>query len=259
MDSDYRPATARAAQVYARALALSRACPPGPPGRRTAAHDALDALVEHWPLIAAGTGDGDTMMDGYPGLWRRLVSEWPVGSYAQLNSRILQASNWLTGQVLEVGAGTGATTSLVAPLVRGDFFWSDRNLCEVRGPWAGSGVIFDLDRQPPAGLGGFTTIFATNALYPVADKAGCLAALRSLLLPGGVLVMAEGASPTTIAGHPWALDFLFCTFDGWWDRGGFLTRLEWLALMEQAGFRQLGYSVLRAGVHDLGGVIWGVA
>jgi hypothetical protein len=117
--------------------------------------------------------------------------------------------------------------------------------------------VFDFDCEPPTELTGFDVIVGTNAVHCAADKLRTLGALRSMLSDGGVLLLAEGSNPTTTAGTPWALDAFFCAFDGWWDRGGFLTRWEWLSLLERAGFGRLGYSVLRAGRHDLGGVVWG--
>jgi long-chain acyl-CoA synthetase len=263
--SPARPQGARAGRLWAHAAALAQsgpASPPGPGARsgRSAAHDALDLLAEYWPEIARGAGDGQAMMRQRPGLWRRLMTEWPMGAYAELACAVLRARGLLHGRVLEAGSGVGNTTALIAPLVQGDFVWSDRSPELVaRGRWPGRGVVFDFDGPPAGDLGRFRAIVATNALHCAADKRASLARLRSLLEPGGTLVLGEGANPTTAGGTPWALDFLFCAFDGWWDRTGFLTRWEWLALLEETGFGRIGYSVLRAGHHDLGGVVWGRA
>ncbi len=259
--SPARPEGARANRLRAHAVSLAQCGPAGQPAEaatRSAAHDALDLLAGYWPTIARAAGDGTSMMRQRPGLWRRLMTEWPMGGYAELACAVLRARALLRGRVLEVGSGVGNTTSLIAPLVRGSFIWSDRNPELVaRGTWPGRGVVFDFDRPPPEDLGHFTAIVATNALHCAADKRASLAWLRSLLARDGTLVLAEGSSPTTTDGMPWALDFLFCAFDGWWDRTGFLTRWEWLCLLEEAGFGGLGYGVLRAGRHDLGGVVWG--
>ncbi len=268
--SPARPQGARANRMWAHAVSLTQAGPAGPTRpagpagceaeavARSAAHDALDLLAGYWPAIARAAGDGTAMMRQRPGLWRRLMTEWPTGSYAGLACAVLQARGLLTGRVLEVGSGVGNTTSLIAPLVRGSFVWSDRSPELVaRGAWPGQGAVLDFDQPPPEGLGQFTAVVATNALHCAADKRASLARLRSLLAADGTLVLAEGSSPTTPDGTPWALDFLFCAFDGWWDRTGFLTRWEWLSLLEEAGFDRPGYSVLRAGRHDLGGVVWG--
>jgi hypothetical protein len=248
LGSGHPPTGALASRLYAQAAALSRVqLPDREPSStlRSVAHDALDALVEYWPALADGTGDGQEMMRRRPGLWKRLMVEWPMGSYAELVRDVLCVQDLLEGRVLEVGTGVGNTTELIAPKVTGDFTWSDRSAELVRrGTWPGRGVVFDFDCEPPTELTGFDVIVGTNAV-------------RSMLSDGGVLLLAEGSNPTTPAGTPWALDAFFCAFDGWWDRGGFLTRWEWLSLLERAGFGRLGYSVLRAGRHDLGGVVWG--
>jgi SAM-dependent methyltransferase len=266
--SPARPQGAQAARLWASALWLAQTGPgqagpaqpqAGAPGR-SAAHDALDLLSSYWPAIASATGDGTGMMRERPGLWRRLMTEWPMGSYAELACAVLSARELLRGPVLELGSGVGNTTALIAPLVKDGFTWSDGSAELVaRGKWPGRGVVYDFDRPPPPDLRQFAAIVATNALHCAADKAASLAWLRSLLRPGGTLVLAEGSNPTTSDGMPWALDFLFCAFGGWWDRTGFLSRWEWLRLLEAAGFEQLGYSVLRAGRHDLGGVVWGTS
>ncbi len=261
--SQTRPQGAQATRLWAQAawLAGSQAAKRGSQAgsaARSAAHDALDLLAGYWPTIAVAAGDGGDMMRQRPGLWRRLMTEWPMGSYAELACAVLSARELLRGPVLEVGSGVGNTTGLIAPLVGDDFTWSDGNPWLVaRGRWPGQGVVFDFDQLAPDGLGPFATIVATNALHCAADKGASLARLRSLLRPGGTLVLAEGSNPTTPDGLPWALDYLFCAFGGWWDRTGFLTRWEWLRLLTDAGFDRLGYSVLRAGRHDLGGVVWG--
>jgi SAM-dependent methyltransferase len=241
-----------------RLVSKAPASSPAASGPRTAAHDALDLLVEFWPKIAAGDADGDDLMHAHRGLWSRLMTEWPMVSYAELVADVLVKGEYLTGRVLELGSGVGNTTSLVADGVDGEFVWSDRVPALVeRGGWPGRGVVYDLDAPPPSGLGDFDTIFATNVLHCVADPARTIRELRTLLRPGGRLVLSEGTSPTNDAGLPWALDHLFSLWPGWWDRGGFRSRWDWLATFESERFTDRGFSALRAGEHDLGGVVWG--
>ncbi|AUG77882.1 hypothetical protein CFP65_3074 [Kitasatospora sp. MMS16-BH015] len=255
--SPHRPTCARAGHILAQARAVAALPPVATDGPRSVAHDALDAFVAAWPGLADGSVDGSALMRSHPGLWKRLMTEWPMGAYAELTARTLRQGGLLDGRVLEVGTGVGNTTALIAGEVTGEFFWSDREPALVaRGQWPGTGLVFDFDHEPPAALTGrFDTVFATNAVHCAADKPAALRHLHSLLAPGGRLVLGEGSSP--VAGAPWALDFLFCALDGWWDRGGFLTRAEWLRLLAEAGFTALGFSALRAGRHDLGGVVWG--
>lgn len=262
LDGGHEPACARGARIREQVQALVRAHPGGTGTaavyRRTAAHECLDLLVESWPSVAEGTVAGEPLMRGHRGLWKRLMTEWPMVGYAEAIADVLVAGDHLHGRVLEVGAGVGNTTTLVADRVEGEFVWSDR-VAELvgRGRWPGRGVVYDLDGEPPAGLGTFDAILATNVLHCVADKEYTLRVLHSLLNDGGRLVLAEGASPTTADGTPWALDHLFSLWDGWWDRGGFVNRWDWLAMFGSAGLTHRGFSVLRAGRHDLGGVVWG--
>lgn len=255
--SPHQPTCERALRIHQQAVEFARiGGAASDTGARGAAHDALDALVATWPAIADGSATGHDMMRSCPGLWKRLMTEWPMGAYAQLMTDMLRSSAALGGRVLEVGCGVGNTTELVAPSVTGNLVWSDKvPELVARGRWPGTGVVLDFDNDPPVGLGTFDTILSTNAVHCAADEAASLRRLRSLLTTGGRLFLAEGQSPTA-EGVPWCLDFLFSAFDGWWDRGGFLTRWRWLELLEQAGFSGLGYSALRSGRHDLGGVVW---
>ncbi|MFI5907223.1 AMP-binding protein [Dactylosporangium sp. NPDC051541] len=254
------PLTDRAKSIHARAAELLAARRPASADarfERVAAHDSLDLLVGNWPAVAQGLMDGPELMRGRPGLWKRLMTEWPMGSYATLMADTLRTLADAHGRFLELGTGVGNTTSLVGDLIRGEFVWSDASESLVRrGSWPGAGLVYDFDREPPGELGTFDTIFATNAVHCAQDKLATLRHLRDHLADGGRVVLCEG-SPRTGPDTPWALDFLFALFDGWWDRGGFLSRWEWVALLRAAGYRQLGFSVLRAGPHDLGGAVWG--
>jgi acyl-CoA synthetase (AMP-forming)/AMP-acid ligase II/SAM-dependent methyltransferase len=258
--SPAEPRTERAKCIHARAgelLATGGPATSGTGSGRSAAHDSLDLLVDNWPAVARGHADGADVMRGSPGLWKRLMTEWPMASYAGLMVDTLQTLCDLDGRFLELGSGVGNTTSLVCDLIRGDFVWTDASESLVeRGTWRGTGMVYDFDHAPASDLGTFDTIFATNALHCARDKLATLRQLRHHLVDGGRIVLAEG-SKYTLDGTPWALDFLFALFDGWWDRGGFLPRWEWISLLKRAGYRQIGFSVLRAGPHDLGGVVWG--
>jgi long-chain acyl-CoA synthetase len=260
ISSPHKPACAQAAHMHNQAVALvhsHRASGRPAAHPRTAAHETFDALAEFWPELAAGSGSGEEMMHRLPGLWKRFMKEWPLVSYAEIMAEVLKAGGFLKGRVLELGSGVGNTTSLISGHVDGEFVWSDRvpQLVE-RGEWEGRGVVFDLDDEPPAGIGLFDTIMATNVVHCVADKDKTLRRLQSLLNEGGRLILSEGASPTTAEGTPWALDYVCSLWGGWWDRGGFRTRWEWMSMFEKAGLRPGGFSALLAGRHDLGGVVW---
>jgi SAM-dependent methyltransferase len=258
--STHRPVTGHAMRLRAAALALLDAPPrttPAPTAPRTAAHDALDALVEAWPHLAAGRLDGADVMRSRPGLWHRTMTEWPMMAYADALVAALPRLYTGPGSILEIGSGVGNATARLAAAYRERLVWTDRELPLVRhSRWPGTGRIFDFDHEPPADLGRFDAIVATNALHCAADIGRTLGRLRCLLTPGGILLFAEGSSPTRPDGTPWALDLLFNAFDGWWDRGGFRTRAQWREALSRQGYTGIGASAMVDGGDDLGGLVW---
>jgi 2-polyprenyl-3-methyl-5-hydroxy-6-metoxy-1,4-benzoquinol methylase len=259
MASPHRPRSARALRMTA-AAAMILHYPEQPhtdPTVRTAAHDALDEMVANWPDLAFGEIDGEDVMCSRPNLWQRLMTEWPMMAYADALVSQLAQQPPSAGRILEVGCGVGNTTERLAAGYGDRLTWSDRSPLLVRqGHWAGTGRVFDFDHIPPPDLGPFHVIVATNALHCAAHIGRTLDRLKHLLEPGGLLMMAEGSSPTREDGRPWALDLLFTAFDGWWDRGGFRTRSEWTSALVAHGFVGVSHQALTEGPDDLGGVIW---
>ncbi|WP_037323965.1 AMP-binding protein [Amycolatopsis thermoflava] len=95
--SPVRPECARARHVYREALALTAAHSPprqALPGTRTAAHDALDALVVAWPALAEGAPFEE---------WRRVPADWPMSVYAEYAAEVVIASGRTRGRVLDAG------------------------------------------------------------------------------------------------------------------------------------------------------------
>jgi SAM-dependent methyltransferase len=219
--------------------------------------ECLRRVVAVWPDIAARKLEGEQVFSGDPGLWKRAMTEWPMGGFARMTADFMIENGLLGGQVLELGAGVGSCSALVAGHVTGQFIRTDvqpfllkrqRIAGTVeRYDFNGSGKWRDLD-----------TIFAVNALHCARDKLATLRHLRAMLRQGGALVLGEGQPFTDGRGTPWALNTFFGLFRGWWDIGGFVARDGWLAALREAGFAGIGFAVRRAGVHDLGGVVWAV-
>ena len=154
-------------------------------------------------------------------------------------------------RVLEVGAGTGGTTSAVLPLLERTpdaYVFSDvsrRFLDAAQARFESfpflSTAIFDLEAEiPAAGFPGgrFDVILAANVVHATSDVSRALTRIKSLLEPGGVLVLLE------ITRQPMWLDVVFGLTDGWWqfqDRG---TRPEhplmggeqWGRVLTESGF-----------------------
>src|SRR5262249_25468803 len=124
-------------------------------------------------------------------------------------------------RVLEVGAGTGATTTAVLNRLtpgRVDYVFSDVSagfLAPARQKLAAyPGVVFqvlDIERDPQEqGLPahGFDIILAANVLHATADLRETLGHLKRLLAPSGLLVLVEGTQR-----QHWA-DLTFGLLDG---------------------------------------------
>lgn len=195
------------------------------------AADALDAVAAKWPAVRDGVISGEQLFEGQPGLWARLMDEWPMGWYAQLAVEALLAQNAELSCVLELGAGVGATTRRLRRATPGTAIVAT----DLRyGP---SGAVdFDQPILPQVlELGQVDTVVATNALHCAADPLATLHWIREVLRPGGLLIIAEGA-PFPEPGVPWALNLAFGACAGWHDRRGFAEPEFWAGALAAAGY-----------------------
>jgi acyl-CoA synthetase (AMP-forming)/AMP-acid ligase II/acyl carrier protein len=115
-------------------------------------------------------------------------------------------------RILEVGGGTGATTAEVLPRLPADgsvtyeftdvstFFTDLARRAFERYPFVGYGRL-DVDRAPAEqgwAPGSADVVVAANVLHDAADLAGTLGHLRSVLAPGGLLLLIEGTANTPL-------------------------------------------------------------
>ena len=157
-----------------------------------------------------------------------------------------------TLNVLEVGGGTGGTTAWVAPVLdaeRTHYLFTDvgRLLVErARERFSGARpymqfALFDLEQDPAAQAPGgrrYDLILASNVVHATADLRRTLRHLRSLLAPGGMLLILE------VAGRERWIDLTFGLTNGWWRftdtelRRDYplLSRESWVALLASEGF-----------------------
>ena len=100
--------------------------------------------------------------------------------------------------------------------------------------------VLDIENDPqPQGFarGEYDIVIAANVLHATADLRRTIAHVRSLLAPGGVLLLLEGTRPDR-----W-LDLTFGLTDGWWrfvdldlrPHHPLLSADTWAALLEQVG------------------------
>jgi acyl transferase domain-containing protein/SAM-dependent methyltransferase len=127
-----------------------------------------------------------------------------------------------TLRVLEVGAGTGGTSSALLPVLppgRARYAFTDVSdvfLDRARERFGGYGFVsfgrLDLDAEPaPQGYApeSFDLVVAANAVHAAVDLRRALARLRSLLAPGGLLLLVESTTH-----HAW-FDMTTGLVEGW--------------------------------------------
>jgi acyl transferase domain-containing protein/NADPH:quinone reductase-like Zn-dependent oxidoreductase/NAD(P)-dependent dehydrogenase (short-subunit alcohol dehydrogenase family)/SAM-dependent methyltransferase/acyl carrier protein len=163
-------------------------------------------------------------------------------------------SAWPAGRklrVLEVGAGTGATTAHVLPALPADrthYVFTDLSplfLARAKAKFANFPFVnfqlLDLEQDPSAQgllLNSFDLVIASNVIHATSDLVRTLATVRRLLVPGGWLLMLEVTRP-----QRW-FDVTFGLTDGWWrfhdqdlrTRYPLLSRAQWQRLLQQTDF-----------------------
>lgn len=195
--------------------------------------------------------------DGSLSMAERLYQESPVAYvYNGLMSRTVAAALAELPperpiRILEIGAGTGGTTSHTLPLVnaaRVTYTFTDISPLFVAKAEQKFGVYpfvrfqtLDIERDPAGqGFGGqqFDLVIAANVIHATADLRQALSHIRQLLAPGGLLVMLEVNAP-----ERW-IDITFGLTDGWWrfvDRDvrqdyPLLAPEGWIRLLQEVGF-----------------------
>lgn len=221
------------------------------------AYTLITSIVEHWEKLARGKISGEDLIKMHKGLWMQLMNDWPMGEYAQFAAGFLKENALLTGDILEVGAGVGNVSRLVYQDVDGNYTRTDLHDA-LLNKYSYSALQESYDFNYPGRWKNLDTIFGVNALHCATNKEIAIFNLFDMLKEGGYLVIAEG-SPVTIEKYqtPWALNYSFGLFQGWYDIGGFIKREAWMSYFKEVGFRSFGALKLRSGRHDLGGIIWG--
>ncbi|MFD9789951.1 amino acid adenylation domain-containing protein [Streptomyces sp. NPDC059070] len=173
-------------------------------------------------------------------------------------------------RILEVGAGTGATSAKVLAALEplGDaiaeycytdlskaFLFRAEEQLLPRHPYLTT-RIFNAEKPPlEQGIepGGFDLVVATNVLHATADIAATLRNVRAAMRPGGLLFMNE-MSRNTLLAH-----LTFGLVDGWWlyrdadlriPGSPVLTPESWVRVLRAAGFAEVGQP--DTGAHALG-------
>ena len=157
-------------------------------------------------------------------------------------------------RILEIGAGTGGTTSSVLPVLKdacAEYRFTDISqvfLSRAREKFKNYPFmqyqLLNIELGPAAqGLKDrqFDIVLAVNVLHATADLSQTFAHVRQLLAPGGILVVSEITAP-----ERW-IDITFGLTDGWWryadlDRREsypLLAREKWIELLSQFKFSEI--------------------
>jgi SAM-dependent methyltransferase/aryl carrier-like protein len=205
----------------------------------------LGLLFPEGDAVTAATLYGDTPAAlAANGLVQRLI-----GSLLQ------QRPAGRSVRVLEIGAGTGGTTSHLLPALPAaatEYTFTDiaplfvhRAAEKFRNyPFVRCSVL-DIE-QAPAAQGfepyAYDLVVAANVLHATSDLRQSVRHVRELLAPGGLLVLLEGTARLRF------IDLIFGLTEGWWrfaDRElrpahPLLSAEQWQTRLEECGFRHAG-------------------
>ena len=218
----------------------------------------LDRCGPRLADVLSGKTDGRDVLfsgDGFDFL-ERFYSDAPTSRFyntvlAEVVSKLItEQAPGATLRVLEVGAGTGGTSARVLAKfdpARTSYVFSDVSpsfLERARTRFAPypflSTNVFDVTKdaasqgfQPAS----FDLIIAANVVHATPRLESCIAALKELLAPGGVLLLLE------ITRRPYWLDIAFGLTEGWWkfeDRDirtdhPLITAGQWQQLLARCG------------------------
>jgi acyl transferase domain-containing protein/SAM-dependent methyltransferase len=188
-----------------------------------------------------------------------LYRDWPVARYfndiARSAIQAFGADQCHPLRVLEIGAGTGGTSATLLPGLaeRGnvEYTFSDVSDLFLARAEAQFGQAYpfvrfsllDVEHEPTAqgyAQGSFDVIVAANAVHATRDLDSALAHVRTLLAPGGMLLLIEG----TI--HPRWLDVTTGLIAGWqkfedqWRQDNpLLSTTSWGLALRSAGFEDV--------------------
>jgi acyl transferase domain-containing protein/thioesterase domain-containing protein/SAM-dependent methyltransferase/acyl carrier protein len=164
-----------------------------------------------------------------------------------------QGEQQSTLRVLEIGAGTGLTTSYILPILnpsKTEYVYTDISpffTAKARDKFRDYPFVryqvLDIEKDPSTqgfGLHQFDLVIAANVLHATQDLRQTLQHVQQLLAPGGMLVLLE---LTARLGY---VDLTFGLTEGWWRFTDYdlrpdyplLSSAKWLELLQESGFSE---------------------
>ncbi len=170
-----------------------------------------------------------------------------------VRSAVAAAPAGKTVRILEIGAGTGGTTSYVAPVLVGhsvEYTFTDVSpLFAARAkekfrdyPFMQHTVLDITQSSEAQGFpnGHYDIILGSNVIHATPDLGVTMANVRGLLAPNGLVVLLEGTAPQRFG------DLTVGLTDGWWaftdtQRRSYalMPREEWIRLFNESGLEDV--------------------
>ncbi|MCI0649377.1 MAG: SDR family NAD(P)-dependent oxidoreductase, partial [Chloroflexi bacterium] len=214
------------------------------------------------PEVLRGQRDPLTLLfpDGsfhlLEGVYQHALSAQALNSLVEraVTGAIARIPEGQTVRILEIGAGTGGTTSALLPHLaqaQTEYVFTDVSplfLARAAEKFADYGFvryeILDIEQSPEVqGFRGqkFDIILAANVLHATSDLRRSLGHVQAHLASGGMLILLE-----VTHNRRW-LDLIFGLTEGWWKFRDFdirpehalLPRERWLALLREVGFSEI--------------------
>ena len=214
----------------------------------TQLHDVLRGYIEPLQLVFP-----DADVSAATALYERSSTFAPMNTLlrAAVTKAIQSLPDHRKVRVLEIGAGTGGTTAHLLDALSSrleEYVFTDiaRLLVAKAGERFGHHEfmrfeVLNIETDPcAAGFeeGRYDLILASNVLHATADLKQTLNHAKSLLAPGGLLVLVEGTR------HQRWLDLIFGLLDGWWRFSDHELRPDhplleadrWTDILDETGF-----------------------
>jgi len=188
-----------------------------------------------------------------------IYQHWPLSRYfnnitaAVIESFVKNSPHDSHVRLLEVGAGTGGTTSAVLPVLQAnrtlylytdisEVFFSQAKRKFKAYPFVSYGSL-DIEQSPHDqgyGLHGFDIVIASNVLHATRNLEKTVRNILSLIAPDGLLLLYEVTEP-----HSW-FDTTVSLIEGWQlfddnlrQNGPLLGLDQWKSLLQTQGFRDV--------------------